>query len=139
MGLDVGTVRIGMALSDETGTIASPHGSMDAKMAFDKLVQKIRVVCETNDVGTLVLGMPLTMNGEARGKSARLARKVGAALGAALGLEVVYMDERFTTSQAERALIGANVRRQKRKRVIDKVAAALILQSYLDSRSQNEP
>ncbi len=139
LGVDAGTARIGLALSDETGTIASPHSFVNARIGLDGIVREIRSICDTHLVGTIVMGMPLSMSGEARGESARLARKLGEALEEALDVEVVYVDERFTTTQAERALIGANVRRKKRKQVVDKVAAALILQSYLDRRSDDGP
>ena len=139
LGVDAGTARIGIALSDDTGTIASPYGFVSTRIGIDGVLQEIRTICDAHQVGTIVIGMPLSMSGEARGESARLARKLGEALEEALELEVVYVDERFTTTQAERALIGANVRRKKRKQVVDKVAAALILQSYLDGRSDNEP
>jgi putative Holliday junction resolvase len=74
------------------------------------------------------------MNGGDRGESARMARVFGAELDAALDVSVVYIDERYTSTQAERALLSANMKRAKRKTVIDKVAASLILQTYLDGR-----
>jgi len=73
------------------------------------------------------------MSGGDRGESARAAKRFGAALTDALGLTVVFLDERFTSTQAERSLLDANVTRKRRKSTIDKVAAALILQSYLDA------
>lgn len=139
LGVDAGTARIGLALSDETGTIASPYGFVSTRIGFDGIIREIRAVCDAHQVGAIVMGMPLSMSGEARGESARLARKLGQALEGALDIEVVYVDERFSTTQAERALVGANVRRKKRKQVVDKVAAALILQGYLDGRSDDDP
>jgi putative Holliday junction resolvase len=81
--------------------------------------------------------MPLALDGDARGESARLAKTLGDKISEALGIEVVYVDERFTTAEADRMLVSADVTRQKRKAVVDKVAASLLLQSYLDTRGGN--
>ncbi len=134
LGLDIGTVRIGVALSDESGTIASPLVSLSAKQGLGALLGEMRKICEENDVGGLVVGLPLSLTGDDRGESARLARTMGEKLGESLELEVSYVDERFTTAQADRLLVTANVRRSKRKTVVDKVAASLLLQSFLDTR-----
>ena len=138
LGLDIGTVRIGVALSDETGTIASPLTMLRAEQPFEQLSETVRELCEANDVELLVVGLPLSMSGAAGGKSARLARKLGKALGAALALDVRFADERFTTAVADRALIGANVDRRKRKTLVDKVAAAVMLQTFLDAGFHRE-
>jgi putative holliday junction resolvase len=138
LGLDMGKVRIGVALSDETGTIASPLTTLDARESMDALSARIGDICIENQVDTIVIGLPLSMSGGDRGESARMVRIMGRALGAALGIPVTYLDERFTSTQAERALVGANVSRKRRKNVIDKVAASLILQTYLDGRQGDE-
>ncbi len=138
LGLDIGTHRIGVALSDESRTIAEPVASLDAKAPFKELLSRIKALVVDNDVGGIVVGMPLTLNGEEGGKSARMAKKTGDRLGDALEIDVIYWDERFTTAQAERMLIDASVSRAKRRKVIDKVAASLILQGYLDSQKLHE-
>jgi putative Holliday junction resolvase len=138
MGLDIGTVRIGVALSDETGTIASPLCALLAKQGFSRVLEELREICEAESVGTLVVGMPLSLGGEAKGESARRAKSLGDRLAEALGIDVVYVDERFTTSEANRMLVGADVRRNQRKKVVDKVAASLLLQSYLDARQERD-
>ena len=137
LGLDVGKARIGVALSDETGTIATPLTTLDGKQKGALLIRQIRNICEENEVATVVIGLPLSMSGGDRGESARMARTFGRAIEGTLDITVVYMDERFTSTQAERALLDANLSRKQRKGVIDKVAASLILQSYLDGKSRD--
>jgi putative Holliday junction resolvase len=139
LGLDIGTVKIGVALSDESGTIASPLVVLSAREGFSALLAEIERICSENDVGALVVGLPLSLGGGARGESARLARTLGDRLSAALGIDVTYVDERFTTAAADRALVTAEVKRQKRRAVVDKVAAALLLQAHLDARGGDEP
>lgn len=133
LGLDIGTVRIGVAVSDETLTIASPLTTLNARSSHEELTRQINVICKENQISKIVIGLPLSMSGGDRGESARMARRFGDALAEALdGVEVDYLDERFTSTQAERCLVSANLSRKRRKSAIDKVAAALILQSYLD-------
>jgi putative holliday junction resolvase len=134
LGLDVGSVRIGVALSDETLTIASPLSTLDGRRPLADLIAQISELCIEHQVDTIVIGLPLSMSGGEGGESARLARRFGDALEARLGALVVYLDERFTSLQAKRSLLAANLSRKRRKTAIDKVAASLILQSFLDSR-----
>lgn len=138
LGLDVGTLRIGVALSDETGLIAQPLTSLEAGGSLDTVIDRIVEHCNEHNVETIVVGMPLSLSGGSRGQSAMRAREIGTRLEAGLNVSVVYWDERFTTAQAERVLIDARVSRAKRRKIIDKVAASLILQSYLDSRGRDE-
>ncbi len=136
LGLDIGTVRIGVALSDETGLIASPLTAIAAKQPFEALAKALSQICEENEVGMLVVGMPLSMNGGARGTSARMAKSLGKRLGETLGLKVTFVDERFTSTLAEQALLQGNMRRAHRRQNIDKVAAAVLLQGFLDGKSK---
>jgi putative Holliday junction resolvase len=136
LGLDIGTVRIGAALSDETGLIASPLTMIKAKQPFEALVKSLSQICEENEVGMLVVGMPLSMDGGGRGDSARMAKSMGKRLGEALKLKVAFVDERFTSIVAEQALLSSDMKRSKRKENIDKVAAAIMLQTFLDMRSR---
>lgn len=138
LGLDIGTVRIGVALSDDTGTIASPLTMISAKQSPLQIRAAVQQICEECEVEMLVVGLPLSMGGQGGGTSARLSKKLGKELGEALGMPVAFVDERFTTAQADRALIGANVDRKKRKTVVDKIAAAIILQAFLDARPKDE-
>lgn len=133
VALDVGDVRIGVAVSDMLGITANPRETYMRKK--DDTNADIAYFCEyakKEDADAFVLGLPKNMDGT-EGDRAAVTRQFGDMLEQASGLEVLYQDERLTTVSAERMLIDADVRREKRKKVIDKVAATLILQSYLDS------
>lgn len=133
IALDVGDVRIGVAVSDLLGITANPRETYWRKKG--DIDADIRYFCEyakKEDADTFVLGLPKNMDGT-EGPRAEVTREFGTLLAEASGLPVVYQDERLTTVSAERVLIDADVRREKRKQVIDKVAATIILQSYLDS------
>ena len=131
MGVDVGTVRVGIALSDEMCITASPH-AMVPRQGDRRTAEAIRAIAVENVVERIVVGLPLRMNGTEQ-PSTLDARAMGEAIRSVTGLPVVEWDERLTSAQAERALIEGNVRREKRRLVVDQVAAALMLQSYLDS------
>jgi putative Holliday junction resolvase len=131
MGLDVGDKRIGIALSDPFATFAQPHATLArGRAAAD--VMRLAAVAREHEVTALVVGLPLHMSGEESAMAAKI-RAFGDRLGWELGLAVTYWDERLTSQEAERTLIAGGVRRNKRKQVIDQVAAVLILQGYLDS------
>ena len=133
IALDVGDVRIGVAVSDLLGIAANPRETYVRKKG--DLNADIAYFCDyakREDADAFVLGLPKNMDGT-EGDRAKITREFGDMLAGASGLPVHYQDERLTTVSAERMLIGADVRREKRKQVIDKVAAAIILQSYLDS------
>ena len=131
LGLDPGERRVGVALSDPTGTIASPHSVIDRRSV--ELADAVRMLCEENDVQRIVIGLPTGLSG-VEGPSAKAARAMGNAVADATDLPVEYQDERFTTVTAEAALLEGGVRRSKRRDVRDKVAAAVILQTYLDRK-----
>lgn len=133
LGLDVGTKTVGVSISDLLGVTAQP-------------VETIKIDSQTGDLGfarleeliaeykpsTVVIGLPKHMNGE-EGIRAQESRRYGASLAAQFDVKVEYQDERLTTAQAEKVLIDGGVRRKDRKKSIDKLAAVLILQNYLDS------
>lgn len=128
--LDIGDVRIGIATSDMLGIIASgcetytrKGGEIDYKYIAD--------LCRDKQVDTIVIGLPINMDGT-EGDRAQKSRIFAEELAAFTDIKKVFVDERLTTVQAERMLIQGGVRRDKRKQVIDKVAATIILQSYLD-------
>jgi putative Holliday junction resolvase len=137
MGLDVGDKRIGIALSDESLIIASPRETLERK-GTGKDVARLVELARQEDVQEIVVGMPLSMNGSMGPQAEKVARFVES-LRAASELPVVTWDERFSTKGAERALLLADVSRAKRKTVVDQLAAALILQSYLDARREVTP
>jgi len=135
LGVDLGSVRIGLALSDPTRTVASPYEVVTR--AADHVTDH-RVILEAaraNGVTTIVVGLPRSLSG-AMGPAARAAEDEIAELRAVAGpdVEVVAHDERLTTVTAERALDEARVDRRTRKTVVDKIAAAVMLQSWLESR-----
>ena len=135
LGLDPGERRIGVALSDPIGIIASPHSVLDHRTG--DVLAEIRAICREFEVETIVVGLPTMLSGR-EGTAAEKARFFGNRVGEATGCEIVFFDERFTTVQAESALLEGGVRRRKRKEKIDMVAAAVMLQSYLDGRVSND-
>lgn len=136
MGLDIGDVRIGIALSDERAILASGVESYTRKNEQTD-VEYIAKSAAALGASRIVVGLPINMNGT-EGPQATKMRAFAAALGKHTSLPVVFYDERLTTAQAERTLIKGNVSRQKRRKVIDKLAAQLILQSYLDAHGGDD-
>jgi putative holliday junction resolvase len=134
LAIDHGTKRVGLALSDETGTIAQPLGFLPAQPAA-KLLDLLKETAAQRNVDEIVVGIPRNMNGT-YGPAAEKAREFVAALKEVLTLPIHTWDERLTTVQAERFLIEAGVRREKRKERVDQTAAAILLQSYLDHAGQ---
>ncbi|MBX2802879.1 MAG: Holliday junction resolvase RuvX [Myxococcales bacterium] len=130
LGLDVGTKTIGVAVSDPTGLLASPVCTVSRKGVRTDVVALQAIVAE-REVQAVVVGLPLELDGS-EARSARLARQIGVALGEATSLPVHYVDERYTSVDAERQLIAADVSRARRKQVIDQQAAVIILQTFLD-------
>jgi len=137
MGLDVGTKNIGLAVSDETCTIA--QGKETVRRESDsQAVGKIRSIAGEYGVERIVVGLPVHMNGTV-GERALDSRRFAELLERETGIPVILWDERLSTKEAEDIMIKADVSRKKRRKVIDKLAAQVILQNYLDSeRTQNE-
>lgn len=131
IGLDVGDVRIGIAVSDMLGMIANARESYTRK-GLENDLRYFTDLAKAENADAFVLGLPKNMDGT-EGERVEVTREFGDKLHEFSGLPVVYMDERLSTVAAERMLIQADVRRDKRKNVIDKVAACIILQNYLDS------
>jgi putative Holliday junction resolvase len=136
LGIDPGARRIGLALSDPEGRFALPLEAVQAR-GVEQTVQRLAAEAIRLSAERLVVGLPLRMDGS-EGESARLARKLGERLHAATGLPVVLWDERLTTRAAERALAEAGTRGARRKQAVDSVAAALLLQSYLDAEHERD-
>ncbi len=130
MGLDVGTKTIGVAVSDELGIAPHPVCTV-ARESVRKDTDRLVALGVERGVDVWVVGLPLELDGTEE-RSARLARQIGKAVRASTGQRVVYVDERFTSVQAERDLIGQGVSRRRRKQVIDQAAAMRILQSWLE-------
>lgn len=132
MGLDLGDKTIGVAVSDSLGWTAQALETIKRK-DIEADTERIRELIREWGVGKIVVGLPKNMNSTI-GPQGEKAIEFAKALEEATGLEVVLWDERLSTVAAERMLIEGQVGRKKRKRVIDKVAASIILQGYLDSR-----
>jgi putative Holliday junction resolvase len=131
LGIDFGTRRVGAALSDPRRLIATPlevyerSGPARDSLHYQALVRE-------HEVDRIVVGLPLHTIGRA-GTSATLARSFGQWLAASTGVNVVYSDERYTTSDAEDTLLAAGLKRQRRKHLRDMLAAQIMLQAYLDA------
>ena len=132
MGLDVGSKTIGVAVSDLMGWTAQGVDTVYwTEPDFDEAVRLLRPFIEQYDVKEVVVGHPKNMNGTV-GPRGEASEAFAEAFTEQTGLPCVLVDERLTTMQAERMLISADVSRKKRKAVIDKMAAVMILQNYLD-------
>jgi putative pre-16S rRNA nuclease len=137
IGLDVGSVRVGLAATDPTGTIASPVTTLPRRNAA-AMWRRLRDEAANRGATRIVVGLPRLLSG-AEGDAALGARAFAAEVSQRTGLAVELWDERLTTVQAERSLIAGGMRRRRRREVIDAVAAALMLQSWLDARSSMRP
>ncbi|MEC4811990.1 MAG: Holliday junction resolvase RuvX [Scytonema sp. PMC 1069.18] len=132
LGLDVGSKRIGVAGCDRTGLIATGLATVE-RTSFEKDVEKIRQIANEREVEILVVGLPYSMDGSL-GFQARQVQKFTKRLAKALNLSVEYVDERLTSFQAEQLLIAEKRSPSRNKELIDRKAAALILQQWLDAR-----
>jgi putative Holliday junction resolvase len=131
LALDHGTKRIGVAVSDELKMLAQPLEFIPAEPFSDFLI-RLKELIEEKQVELVLVGMPRNMNGS-YGPAALKVQEFVAALSRAITLPIKTWDERLTSAQANRYLIEGNVRREKRKQKVDQLAAAILLQSYLDS------
>jgi len=132
VGIDPGEARIGIAISDEEASIAFPRETVLARGGWAQAAMRVREALADDEISLAVVGLPLRLDGT-EGEAARRARVFGAALGAALEVEVVYWDERLTTVAAERSLREMGRRGTKQREVVDQSAATILLQGYLDA------
>jgi len=132
MGLDVGDKTIGVALSDPMFLIANPLETIKREKASLDIKRLVEIIDEY-DVETIVVGLPKNMNNSIGPQSMKVMSFVDL-LKKQTDKEIIYQDERMTTIQSERVLIDMDVRRENRKKHIDKIAASFILQTYLDGR-----
>jgi putative pre-16S rRNA nuclease len=137
LALDLGTRRIGVAISDFTGTVASPLTVLGRSKSLRNDHERIAAVVRKEEAELVVVGLPLSLSGE-EGPAARAARTEANALATLVGVPIETFDERLTTVTAERALTEAGVRGRARRQLVDKVAAAVLLQAFLD-RSHGSP
>lgn len=132
LGVDLGERTIGLALSDELGMTAQPLTTLPRAGGREDL-RALEEVCRAHQVSRIVIGLPLNMDGS-EGPRARASREFAKVVEAGLGLAVELWDERLTTVSAERVLLEADLSRKRRREVVNQVAAALILRSWLDAR-----
>lgn len=132
IGIDYGAKRVGIAISDGLGLTANPL----EVVARNEAVTRIADIVSAYDVAAVIIGLPTGLGGH-EGASAEGARLLGDELADATGVEVELVDERFTSRMAEEVLIDSGMKRRRRRETVDKVAAAIILQSYLDRRRGN--
>lgn len=136
LGVDYGDARTGLALSDLSGFLASGAGCIKST-GFLKTAESVAEIAKKNDVGLIVLGHPINMNGTLGPRSEKV-QAFGKQLTEITGIKVELFDERLSTANAHVILNQTNTRGQKRKDIIDEMSACLILQSYLDrERSKN--
>ncbi len=132
MGIDYGDKRIGVALSDLLCIISSPYEVFINK-GEDESLKHLDKIIKENDVDEIAMGLPLNMDGS-EGERARLHREFGQKLSDFSGVTVHFVDERLTSAEAEEILISSGVRREKRKELIDKLSAQIILQTFIDNK-----
>lgn len=134
IGLDIGDVRIGVAVSDMLNILANPYETYVRK-SIDEDIEHFQNLLKEQNADTFVVGLPLNMDGTA-GDRVEKTKEYASRLAEKIDAKFVYQDERLTTVQAEKVLISGGVRRDKRKKVVDKVASTIILQVYLDRFSK---
>lgn len=133
-GIDYGTKRIGIAISDPAKSIASPHENY-SRNGPQADAKRFRRLVKEDDVVLFVVGLPLHVSGDESQKCVE-AREFGAWLTELTGVPVEYFDERYTSAQSEEMLIGIDMTRKQRKKRLDMLAAQLILKGYLDRKRQ---
>jgi putative Holliday junction resolvase len=138
LGIDYGTRRIGLALSDRSGRIASPAATMAAAGTPSVDARSILQWAHDNEAGAIVVGLPLNMDGS-EGAQAKLCKELAENLAQGGGLPIELWDERLTSFEAERLMAIGGVKRGRRRRLRDALAAQLILQSFLDARQKEPP
>lgn len=134
LGLDLGSKTLGVAIGDTTHIIATPYETVLYK-DFEDLFSKLKIIIDEFNITDIIIGNPLNMHGTESKRSIE-SKKLKEVIENKLNLNVYLIDERLTTIQAEKLLINNKTRRSNRKKVIDKLAATIILQTYLDRRSK---
>jgi len=137
LGIDYGRRRIGLALSDESGILASPLPTYVRGRTEDRDIAVLVRLINKHGAANIVIGLPLNMDGS-RGEMAREVEAFADRLRQRTGLKVEQFDERLTSSEADRVLLEADLSRRRRKELRDSLSAVLILQGYLDRRNSSE-
>lgn len=135
LGLDLGSRTLGIAISDKSGIIARSLKIIRHKEDYERLLIEVKKIVEEEEIDVIILGYPKNMNNTI-GEKAKLSETFKEQLEKTCNIKVYLEDERLTTKQATDILISNNTSRKKRKKVIDSMAATIILQSYLDKRGK---
>lgn len=135
LGLDLGSRTLGVSTSDNTGLIATSHTVLHHNEEYDRLIQEVKKIVDELKIEAIVLGFPKNMNNTI-GPKGELSLNFQKKLEQELNIPVYLQDERLTTKSATDTLIMGNVSRKKRKKVVDSLAATIILQSYLDRKGK---
>jgi putative Holliday junction resolvase len=138
LGLDIGTRRIGVALSDSAGMLATPYEVVTRSGDRERDHRRIAALADEAGADVVVVGLPLSLDGSV-GPAARTVLDEVGELRARLGVPVVVWDERLSTVEAERSLRAVGVKGKARRRVVDQVAATVILQAWLDAGQPSDP
>lgn len=133
LGLDLGSRTLGIAVSDKTGVIATSYKTIRHNEEYLKLIDEVKKIVDELEIDAIVLGFPKNMNNTI-GPKGQLSLEFKDKLEQALKIPIYLEDERLSTVSATNVLISGNVSRKKRKKVVDSVAATIILQNYLDRR-----
>jgi len=136
LGIDLGSKRIGIATSDRSGTIATPYTVLLRCGSMGGDHRNIAKMVVEEEAEAVIVGLPLNMDGS-EGKAAQAARVEAARMATVVGVPVHVHDERLTTVEADRVLMEQKMNAQARRRVVDKVAAAVMLQSWLDTQAHS--
>ncbi|MDI9460571.1 MAG: Holliday junction resolvase RuvX [Saccharofermentanales bacterium] len=138
MGIDYGSRRVGIALSDPLGILASGLETIQRRGEDDSsVIRRIAELCTAHEVKRIILGLPRRTDGKS-GEAERSARDFAAGLAEATGLEVIFADERYTTVLAGRIMREAGIKRDKRRALVDQIAAEIILQDWLDQNRKKQ-
>lgn len=135
LGLDLGSRTLGIAISDVTGLIASSYKTIRHNEEYDKLLPEIKKITEELNIEGIVLGFPKNMNNTI-GPKGQLSLDFKEKLEQILSIPIYLQDERLTTKSATDMLIQGNVSRKNRKKIVDSVAATIILQTFLDKKGR---
>ena len=135
LGLDLGSRTLGVSVSDKTGLIASSYKTIHHNEEYDRLLDEVCQMIQELEIDTVVLGFPKNMNNTI-GPKGELSLSFKEELEKRVSIPIVLQDERLTTKSATDLLIQGNVSRKDRKKVVDSVAATIILQAYLDRREK---
>ena len=132
VGIDYGKVRVGIAISDPGQTIAHPHSIINITSPKNAARQIVELI-KTLEIDIIIIGLPLLLSGK-EGEAAESARLLGKEIGKRTKIKIEYIDERFSSSSAEKTMHDNGVSEKKMRGKVDKIAAALILQTYLDKK-----